>query len=462
MSRRHFGTDGVRGVANRGLTPEFCLALGAAAGRWMRASGLPPRILMGRDTRRSGPMLGAALAAGFCSEGISVTAVGVAPTGAISYLTRTQDFGLGVVISASHNPAPDNGIKFLAPDGRKVTDDDELAIEREMESSRDGGSDTRLIGADVGLLTTVSGMLDAYVDWLVSLVPERLDGMRLVVDAAHGAAVAVAVAVFERLGAEVHPVGMTPDGMNINAEGGATKPHVMQALTHKGSFDLGIAFDGDADRAVFSDGRGRLINGDRTMAIWADHWRDRLTVPVVVGTVMSNGGFAAYLEGQGLRLERAPVGDKHVAQRITDTGAAIGGEQSGHLIFPAHGPTGDGIVTALELLRALRQSGSSAEAFYDRFENWPQRLVNLKVSSKDAFLASTAIQEAVRQAEQRLGAAGRVNVRPSGTQPMVRLMVEATSPDLADATVAELEAVIVATVGGEVVGRVDLTHALGD
>jgi len=458
MSRRYFGTDGVRGVANADLTPEFCLKLGAAAGRLIRARGLTPRVVVGRDTRRSGPMLGAALAAGLCAEGVDVEAIGIAPTGAISYYARTHGYGLGVVISASHNPAPDNGIKFLAADGRKVTDQDEGEMEADLESV----PTARPVGEAVGRLTTVTNALGDYTDWLVGLVPERLDGMRLMVDCAHGAAYAVATSVFERLGAETSPLGQSPNGMNINADGGATKPHVMQSATAAGGFDLGIAFDGDADRAVFSDGQGRLMNGDRTMAVWAEHWRDQMHVPVVVGTVMSNGGFAAYLEAQGMRLERAPVGDKHVAQRITETGAAIGGEQSGHIIFPAQGPTGDGLVTALELLRVLRRSGTSAEEFYDRFANWPQRLVNLRVGSKEAFLASTAVQEAVRVAAGRLGAAGRVNVRPSGTQPMVRLMVEATDGGLADQVLQDLEQVIVAAVGGEVVGRVDLTYALGD
>lgn len=455
---RLFGTDGVRGVANKKLTPELAFQIGQAAGALLRQEGAE-RVVVARDTRRSGPMLGAALAAGFCSAGIDVDAIGVAPTAAISYLVRTHGYGMGVVISASHNPAPDNGIKLFAPDGRKLPEAEERWIEehlgRELEE--------RPVGTGVGRLRQPSELLEDYEQWLMGLCP-RLEGMRLCVDAAHGAGYRAGVDILTRLGAEVVAHGVDPDGDNINVRCGATHPaHIQQATVACGAV-LGIAYDGDADRAVFSDGRGRLINGDRTMAIWARHEQaqGRLEPPVAVGTVMSNGGFEHFLSEQGIRLERAPVGDKYVAERIAETGARIGGEQSGHIIFPHLGPTGDGLATALELIRVLVESGKSAADWYDQFENWPQVLINLEVEHKQGWETNPRISQAIVAAEARLADHGRVNVRASGTQPILRLMVEADHESERDEVADQLQAILLAELGGHVYSRVDLTHALGD
>jgi phosphoglucosamine mutase len=457
VSRKFFGTDGVRGMANDKLTPELALRLGQAAGRWLVLSSEPHRVAIGRDTRKSGEMLSAALAAGLCSAGIDVVDLGVAPTPAISFVARTGEFGLGCIVSASHNPAPDNGIKLVGHDGRKLADEVELDIEGLMEGFSD-----RPTGPRIGWIERDRGPLSAYIEFLVRLVPERLDGLVLAMDAAHGAAYELAPLVVHRLGAKVLLTGADPDGSNINAEGGATKPDTVAELTREKKADLGVSFDGDADRAVFCDEKGRLINGDRTMGIWAAQHLSagELEPPVIVGTLMSNGGFEAYLSSQGIRLERTPVGDKYVAQRLSDTGALVGGEQSGHIIFPRHGPTGDGLATMLEFLRVLRRSGRRASEFYEDYEPWPQLMVNVHVSSTQGW--KEALADELSAGEALLAGRGRVVVRPSGTQPVIRVMVEADEFGLRDEVADSLVKALEEKMGGEVHGRVDLTYALGD
>lgn len=403
-------------------------------------------------------MLEAALSSGLASMGVEVVSLGVAPTPAVAYAARKSGFGLGAVVSASHNPAPDNGIKFLNHEGVKSSDEQELDWEGRMDA---GPSDRGVAGA-VGTIAVSSEPLDAYAEFLESLVPEGLHGMRVAVDAAHGAAYSLAPRLLRALGAEAIVVGDRPDGMNINADGGATKPETIQALTRITGADVGVAFDGDADRAVFSDGQGRLINGDRTLGIWAAYRQaeGRLDPPVVVGTVMSNGGFERYLSGMGVRLDRTPVGDKHVAARIRQTGALCGGEQSGHLIFPDRQPTGDGLVTMLEFLRTLCVSGRSATSCFDDYRPWPQLLVNVGATSTEGW--KETLQDRLEDAETKLLGRGRLLVRPSGTQPMLRIMVEAEDERLRDEVADSLVEAAISRLGGNVEGRVDLTHALGD
>jgi phosphoglucosamine mutase len=460
VKRKHFGTDGIRGVANEKLSPELAFSLGQAAGRYIREEKLPCRVVIARDTRRSGPMLGAAMAAGLNSVGIDVDVIGVAPTPTVSYLARTLDCGLGVVISASHNPAPDNGIKLIGPDGRKLTDQVEARIESLMEEP----INERPTGHGVGWLASDRSGLEAYLNYLEKVVPERLDGLKIAVDAANGAAYELAPEILVRLGAQVALMCAEPDGMNINANCGATNPAAIQAFTVEQECDLGVAFDGDADRAVFSDEKGALINGDRTMGIWAAHWRRHgaLDPAVVVGTVMSNGGFEAYLKGQGIRLERAAVGDKYVAALMAELGARIGGEQSGHIIFPHLGPTGDGLATMLELLRVIRREDRPASSFSSDFEPWPQLLVNVAVADRENWDASPNVTSALQNAESELGDEGRLSVRVSGTQPMVRVMVEAQTTDLRDRVAHAVVGVLETEAGGTIYSRVDLTYALGD
>jgi phosphoglucosamine mutase len=459
MSRRHFGTDGVRGVANIGLTPELAFQLGQAAGRLLEEADNDRRVVCGRDTRKSGVMLEAALAAGFCSTGADVTSLGIVPTPTVSFVARTGPFGLGAIISASHNPAPDNGIKFVGHDGRKLTDALETRIEELMETPYTA----RPSGGRIGGYAFDRMSLNAYLDHLAAIVPEGLAGMRVALDGAHGAAFELGPEILSRLGADVIATGVTPNGTNINDEGGATKPHLMQEFTVRNRADVGVAFDGDADRAVFSDEQGRLLNGDRTMGIWAAHYQERgeLHPPVVIGTLMSNGGFERYLESRGITLYRAPVGDKYVSQRIEETSAPIGGEQSGHIVFPRRGPTGDGLATMLEFLRVLMISGRPASAFHDAYEAAPQVLVNLEVRDR-ATWRTPEVDRAIELAEEKLGQCGRVVVRASGTQPVVRVMVEATDRDRRDETTASLIATLEREAGAREKSRTDLTDGLGD
>ena len=459
MSKKLFGTDGIRGVANETLTPELVLELGRAAGLYLQSQDFPKKVVIGRDTRRSGPMLEAALTAGFNAAGIDVVSVGVAPTPAVSYVARTQGFGIGAIISASHNPAPDNGIKFVGPEGKKLPDEVEAEIEKLMTQSFD-----RPTGGAVGTYEVKPDLLEAYADYLVAIVPERLDGLKVALDAANGAGYELGPKVLQRLGAEFVITGNTPDGININEEGGATKPETIQELTKTTGSSVGVAFDGDADRAIFSDGHGRLINGDRTIGIWADYMASigQLNPKVVVGTVMSNGGFEHYLAAKGVKLERTPVGDKYVAQKIEQLGAQIGGEQSGHIIFPQRGPTGDGLVTMLELLRVLKLSGRSADQFTDDYASWPQILINVTVHDRTTWNDGELVQASLAQAERDLVGRGRINVRASGTQPMIRVMVEADDYDLRDFVAAAVVGALVREAGGKIYSKVDLTHALGD
>jgi phosphoglucosamine mutase len=460
MSRRFFGTDGVRGVANRRLTPELAFGLGLGAGRWLVEEGAELRATIGMDTRRSGPMLASALASGLCSAGIDVVHLGVAPTPTVSHAARTGSFGLGAIVSASHNPAPDNGIKFVGSEGRKLPDEVEARIEALMDPD---GFD-RPTGGAVGVALEDPRPIEAYLEFLVSIVPERLEGLRVAVDGAHGAAYRLAPEVLCRLGAEVVVVGDSPNGMNINAEGGATKPLTVQELTVSSGSAVGVAFDGDADRAVFSDDRGQLINGDRTIGIWSafEQRRGTLDPAIVVGTVMSNGGFEAYLASQGIRLERTPVGDKYVAQCLEETGARVGGEQSGHVIFPERGPTGDGLVTMLELLRVLRLEGCSSSDLSSAYEPWPQLLINVQLERMNGWDSGPQVGQALARARERLAGCGRLVVRASGTQPMVRVMVEANESQLRDEVASSIVDAMQEEAGATVYSRVDLTHALGD
>lgn len=405
-------------------------------------------------------MLGASFAAGLCAVGVDVEALGVVPTGCISYVARTQGFGLGGVISASHNPAPDNGIKLMGCDGRKLSEEAELRIERFMDA--DGLPCPT--GGGVGWLNASAELTAAYSEFLIGLLPERLDGMKLAVDTANGAAYAMAPKMLRELGAEVVTLGDEPDGMNINRECGATSPEAVQKLVCDTGADLGISFDGDADRAVFCDETGRLINGDRTMAIWCVHWGDssRFDPKVVVGTVMSNGGFEQYLNASGIQLVRTPVGDKHIGARLVELGGKIGGEQSGHIIFSEHAPTGDGLVTALELLRVIRREGRPASSYVAAFDNWPQTLINVAVDNCGDWESRPEIVDALSRAEEALAGRGRVVVRASGTQPLIRVMVEADDAALRDSEASRIVAALKSALNGSVYSQVDLTHALGD
>jgi phosphoglucosamine mutase len=460
LSRKFFGTDGVRGIANTKLTPEFAFALGQAAAIWAKKSlgaSVAHRIVVGCDTRRSSPMLVAALESGFCSAGMDVLDLGVVPTPAVSYAVRKSDFCLGAVVSASHNPAPDNGIKFVGGDGHKLPDAAEEEIEALLHTTFDRPSGDR-----IGVIERGRDPLEGYLFHLQGLLPMGLDGYTIAMDCAHGAAYELAPELLRRLGAKPMLIGVDPNGLNINAEGGATRPETIGEFTKRVDAQIGVAFDGDADRVVFCDRHGRLINGDRTMATWAVSEKNagRLDPLIVVGTVMSNSGFEHYLADHGIQLERAPVGDKYVSQAIEATGAMIGGEQSGHIVFPDQGPTGDGLATMLKLFAVMLRDGIDPTSTVDAYAPWPQVLVNIAVPSSDGW--GLRISDHLAKAERMLEGKGRVVIRPSGTQPMIRVMVEASGYQTRDEAALLLTEAIVYELHGHVTSTVDLTHALGD
>jgi phosphoglucosamine mutase len=403
-------------------------------------------------------MLGAAFAAGLCSEGVETTAVGVVPTGLISHAVRSTDASLGGVITASHNPAQDNGIKLFSSQGEKLSAEQEARVvqllDGDLEEPETGGA--RLLQS--------RDPIDAYLDWLANLAADDLSGFKIVIDSSHGAAYEIAPKLFERLGASISKIGSSPDGLNINQDCGATHPSAIQAAVTEQGADLGIAFDGDADRTVFAASDGTLINGDLTMAIIAQQWarKGALDPRSLVGTVMSNGGFEAFLNSMEIKLERASVGDKYVSQRLVETGGLLGGEQSGHLIFPQSAPTGDGLLTALMLIQAICDSGSTSSDLAHLYEPWPQLLINIESPAKEQALSSEQTLLILKQAEEALRGRGRVNVRPSGTQPLIRVMVEADSCELRDEWASKLTETIIGRLGGRIMQEVDLTYALGD
>ncbi len=433
---RLFGTDGVRGIANSvELSPELAFALGlaatrlAAAGRLVGAGGGAarthrPLAVVGRDTRRSGIMLGDALAAGIQSAGGDVYRLGVATTPAVAYLTRELGADFGVVISASHNPAEYNGIKFFSRDGYKLPD----AVEDELERLVRGEGDAfnRPTGAGVGEQKPLGASLERYVDYVAATVPNRLDGVRVVVDCGHGAAYQLSPAVLRRLGAEVIVIGAEPDGVNINAGCGSTHPEALQAAVRRHGAHAGIAHDGDADRCIAVDEQGELVDGDQIMAVCALdlHQRGALKTDTVVATVMSNMGFEVLLRQHHLRLVRAKVGDRYVLEEMLRTGAGIGGEQSGHVIFLEHSTTGDGILTAAQLLSCVARSGRPLSELAGQMQHFPQILENVRIRSKDGWEQNPRIEAAIAAAAAALGDGGRVLVRPSGTEPLIRVMLE--------------------------------------
>ena len=432
---RLFGTDGVRGVANKELTPELALRLGRAAGHVLGGPG--HSVIVGRDTRRSGRMLEGGLAAGLCSVGIDVRLVGHIPTPGLAYLTKTKQFVAGAVISASHNPAPDNGIKFFDHSGQKLPDEKEDEIERLMT-----GDDRmpRPTESGIGLVGDSRGLVKEYEDFLGSVAPP-LSGVRVVLDCANGATYRVAPSVFARAGAEVLTLFDQPDGQNINDGCGATQPQALALAVVDKKADIGFAFDGDGDRVMTVDATGRVHDGDVVLALAARHFarHEKLEPKVVVGTVMSNGALEATLAGAGIELRRAKVGDRYVWEEMTRTGAQFGGEPSGHVIFRQYHTTGDGIFTALELLTLIHAEGQPLDKLAADLVPWPQVTRNVRAARRGEWESSAALTDALRDAQAQLGSAGRVVVRPSGTEPVLRIMVEARDAQVAASTAQRLE-----------------------
>lgn len=439
MTRRYFGTDGIRGRANFGnMTAPIAMQVGMAAGRLFRNGGHRHRVIIGKDTRLSGYMIENAMVAGFTSVGMDVFLVGPMPTPAIALLTRSLRCDLGVMISASHNPYHDNGIKLFGPDGYKLSDEMELEIEAMM----DGPMEAHLAAsADLGRAKRVEGEHARYIEFAKRTMPRSMSlaGMRVVLDCANGAAYKVAPAALWELGAEVITIGDKPDGMNINAGCGSTKPKALCDKVRELRADVGIALDGDADRVVMVDEKGSIVQGDQLMAVVADSWSkaDKLTQPGMVATVMSNLGLERYLEGQGLNLVRTQVGDRYVVEHMRQHGYNVGGEQSGHIILSDFVTTGDGLVSALQILSVVVQEEKPVSEICSRFEPVPQLLKNVKFEGESP-LQQDHVKEAVEAARVRLGNQGRIVIRPSGTEPLIRVMAEGDDPQLVEELVDNL------------------------
>jgi phosphoglucosamine mutase len=442
---RLFGTDGIRGIANVDLTAELALRVGRAAVRALSPSGAArPRFLIGRDTRASGELLEGALAAGITSAGGDVSLVGVLPTPAVAHLAVELGAEAGAVISASHNPAEYNGIKFFSADGYKLPD----AVEDEVERLVSDDDGPRPSGADIGRVTADPAALERYEAFVMGACGS-LSGLRLVVDCANGAAFRVGPEVLRRLGAEVVPIHDRPDGLNINDGCGATHPEVMAKAVLEERADAGVAFDGDADRAMFADSGGNVIDGDQVLAACALVLKERshLAGDVVVTTVMANLGFRRCMEDAGIRVVETKVGDRYVLEAMLESGALLGGEQSGHVIFREDSTTGDGLLTAAKFLSMAMERGSTVAALAAAMRKYPQVLQNVRVRDVHALEGAARVWDAVRRVEEELGASGRILVRASGTEPLVRVMVEAETEELALQHANAVAEVVASTLG---------------
>lgn len=426
---RLFGTDGVRGVANQDLTAELALALGSAAARLGTSHRAHRLAVVGRDPRASGEMLEAAVIAGLTSEGVDALRVGVLPTPAVAFLTAAYDAEFGVMISASHNPMPDNGIKIFGPGGQKLDD----ATEDRIEDLVNGGPGRRPVGAGIGRVLDAADALDRYVAHVETAVTVPVHGLTVVVDCAHGAASVAAPLAYRAAGANVIAINAEPNGLNINDRCGSTHLDVLQHAVRAHGAHLGLAHDGDADRCLAVDANGNVVDGDAIMVILALAMRDagELAANTLVTTVMSNMGLHLAMRAAGIDVRTTAVGDRYVLEELRAGRFSLGGEQSGHIVMPAFGTTGDGIVTGLRLMSRMAQTGASLADLAAPMQTLPQVLINVAVADKSTVAEAPAVQVAVAQAEQQLGDSGRILLRPSGTEQVVRVMVEAADEDTA-------------------------------
>jgi phosphoglucosamine mutase len=435
MARKYFGTDGIRGRANGVITPELTLKVGQAAGLVFQRGDHRHRVVIGKDTRLSGYMIENALVAGFTSVGMDVLLLGPMPTPAVAMLTRSMRADLGVMISASHNLFDDNGIKLFGPDGYKLSDDVEMQIEQLLDES----IAKKLAGsANLGRARRIDGVHDRYIEFAKRTLPRNLslDGVRIVVDCAHGAGYKVVPEALWELGADVISIGVEPDGFNINKDCGSTCPETLRGKVREMRADIGIALDGDADRLIVVDERGHVVDGDQLLAVVAQSWKDdgRLSKPGIVATVMSNLGLERYLAGEGLTLLRTPVGDRYVIEQMLAQGYNVGGEQSGHIILSDYNTTGDGFVSALQILAVIQKLGRPVSEVCHRFDPLPQILKNVRHrGGKPLDLAE--VKSAIAAAETRLNGGGRLLVRSSGTEPVIRVMGEGDDRDVVEEAV---------------------------
>jgi phosphoglucosamine mutase len=426
MAKKYFGTDGIRGETNSfPMTAETALRLGMAAGRHFTRRTGRHSVVIGKDTRLSGYMIESALVAGFTSVGMDVFQFGPLPTPAVSLMTRSLRADLGVMITASHNPFHDNGIKLFGPDGRKLDDATELAIEAVMD---EGLSEGLAAPSDLGRAKRIDDAQARYVEIVKATFPraQSLSGMRIVVDCANGAGYKVAPVALWELGADVVSIGVEPDGFNVNKDCGSTAPARLSEEVLRTGADLGLALDGDADRLILCDEAGNVVDGDQILALLATDWKQRgcLAEPGVVATVMSNLGLEQYLASQDIGFERTQVGDRYVSERMRANGANLGGEASGHLLMPDFAPTGDGLIAALQVLRVLADRQRPASELFGLFQPAPQILEGVRVKQRGAAMEHVLVKAAIADAEARLGGQGRLLVRPSGTEPLIRVMAE--------------------------------------
>src|SRR4029078_10731738 len=439
MAREHFATDGIRSLANTSpMTSEIALKVGMAAGKQFSTRARRHRVVIGKDTRLSGYMIESALMSGFTAVGMDVFLLGPMPTPAVAMLTRSLRADLGVIISASHNPYADNGIKFFDPDGYKLSDD----AEQQIEALMDLPSSELLVSADrIGRATRIDSAQERYVEFAKRTLPRniRLNDLRVVIDCANGAGYEVAPDALWELGAEVIKIGVEPNGRNINEKCGSTEPEALIAKVREVRADVGIALDGDADRVVIVNEKGNIVDGDQLMAVIADTWHrsGKLTAGGVVATVMSNLGLERYLKSIGLDIVRTPVGDRYVVDHMRKHGYNVGGEQSGHIVLSDYVTTGDGLVTALQLLAVVVSTGSTVSEVTDRFAPLPQILKNVRYASGSP-LEDTRVVKAIDAGKEKLGEYGRLVIRPSGTEPVIRVMAEGDDERLVNTVVGDI------------------------
>ncbi|MBM7634304.1 phosphoglucosamine mutase [Geomicrobium sediminis] len=438
---KYFGTDGVRGVANTELTPELAFKLGRAGGYVLAKESEQPKVLIGRDTRISGTMLEGALVSGLLSIGAEVMRLGVITTPGVAFLTKAVNADAGIMISASHNPVEDNGIKFFGGDGFKLSKEQEEEIETIIDQE-----DTlpRPTGASLGNVSDYYEGVQKYVQYLKQSVDEEFTGLHIAIDCAHGAASSVAPRMFADLDADISTIGNNPDGTNINDGVGSTHPEKLVQLVREKEADIGLAFDGDADRLIAVDEKGQLVDGDKILYICGKFLKEEamLAHNTVVTTVMSNLGLYKALQKAGIQTQQTAVGDKYVMEKMREGGFTLGGEQSGHIIFLDHTTSGDGMLTAVQLVNIMKVKNKKLSELAEELETFPQQLVNIRVSDKHAVEENDAVKAVIEQVEEKMAGNGRVLVRPSGTESLVRVMVEAETDELCFEYVNEISAVV--------------------
>ncbi|MDT8862775.1 phosphoglucosamine mutase [Alkalihalobacillus sp. MEB130] len=437
----YFGTDGVRGVANTELTPELAFKLGRMGGYVLTKDTEKPRVVIGRDTRISGEMLESALVAGLLSIGAEVMRLGVISTPGVAFLTKALSANAGVMISASHNPVPDNGIKFFGPDGFKLLDKQEEEIERLLDSEDELPRPT---GGALGIITDYFEGGQKYLQYLKQTVQEDFSGIHIALDCAHGAASSLAPHLFADLEADISTMGTSPNGININEQCGSTHPEALSAFVLEKGAQIGLAFDGDADRLIAVDENGDIVDGDKIMFICAKYMKEQgwLNHGTVVSTVMSNLGFYKGLEELGIETKQTAVGDRYVMEEMRKGGYNIGGEQSGHIIFLDHITTGDGLLSALQLVNIMKVTNKPLSKLAADMETFPQKLVNVRVTDKHAVTENAKVSAVIAEVESEMNGEGRVLVRPSGTEPLVRVMIEAKTTELCDQYVDKIAEVV--------------------